>query len=155
MPRPRLAKNWPLAAVAATGVAAAVAVGVVVAAAVVAVGAEAAGAVVSTSLAPAGEEAVAAVWAVGAEASSLEAVLAALPAVAAAVAPARAGYGHQLGAGSTAAGVALHPRLGRRLSRRSKSHRQTMLRENLTERVVAQVPNSVRRLQSMLCAIAP
>ena len=93
----------------------AVAVGVAVAAAVVAAPAEAPGAVVSTSLVPGGEVGVAAawaaaaVWAVGAEASSLGAVPAA---GAAAVAPDRVGYGHRFGAGSTAAGAALHPLQG-------------------------------------------
>jgi hypothetical protein len=113
-----------VAAVAATDVAA---VGVVV----VPVEVEAVGVVVCVSQAPAGEvhAAPAPVGAVhaapaDAEASSLEAVSAAWPVAAAEVVLHLAGYGRQLGAGSTAAGVALHRRINHRASHRSKSRRR-------------------------------
>jgi hypothetical protein len=103
-----------VAAVAATDVAA---VGVVV----VPVEVEAVGVVVCVSQAPAGEVHAAPA---DAEASSLEAVSAAWPVAAAEVVLHLAGYGRQLGAGSTAAGVALHRRINHRTSHRSKSHRR-------------------------------
>jgi hypothetical protein len=111
----------------------------------VAAGVVAVAAAVAAAAVVAGVVAAAAVWAADAAASSLEAVSAA---VAAAVAPDPAGYGHRLGAGSTAAGVALRLRQGHLLSRRSKSRRRP--REELTERVLVRVPNNVRRLQSVL-----
>jgi hypothetical protein len=141
---PRLAKEWHL--VVAEAVAA-------VAAEVVAVAAEAAvGAVVYVSPGLAGEVravpapagAVLAALA-GAEASSLEALSDALPveaaeAVEAALHP--AGFGRQLGAGSTAAGVALHRRVSHRASRRSKSRRRWRPRKRLTEIRTARERNS-------------
>jgi hypothetical protein len=115
--RPHLAKNWPLAAVAAMGVAAAEAGA---GAAEVAVEVEVLGAVVSILPAPAGEVHAAPA---DAAASSLEVVSAALPAEAAEVVLHPAGYGRQLGAGFTAAGVALHHRRSHLVSHRSKSRR--------------------------------
>lgn len=78
-----------------------------------------------------------------AEASSLEAVLAALPVAAAEVVLQLAGYGRQLGAGSTAAGVALHRRINHRASHRSKSRRRWRPRKQLTEIPAAHVRNSL------------
>jgi hypothetical protein len=103
-PRSPNTKDWPL------GAAEAVAAAVVAMLVSVAAEAEAGAAAV----------AAAAVWAADAEASSLEAVSAALPAEGAAIHP--AGYGHQLGAGSTSAGVS--PRLRQRylMSRRGKQN---------------------------------
>jgi hypothetical protein len=114
--RPHLVKNWPLAAVAAMGVAAAEA-----GAGAAEVEVEVLGAVVSILPAPAGEVHAAPA---DAAASSLEVVSAALPAEAAEVVLHLAGYGRQLGAGSTAAGVALHHRRSHLASHRSKSRRR-------------------------------
>jgi hypothetical protein len=84
------------------------------------------------------EAAVAATWVAAwaaapadAEASSLGPVLAALPVEAAEVAPDPAGYGRQLGGGSTAVGLALSQRVRHLLSRRSKSRTERRLRRQL------------------------
>jgi hypothetical protein len=138
---PRLPKEWHSAA-AATDVAA-------VAAVVVAVEVEVVGVVVCVSRASAGEAhaAPAPVGAVhaapaDAEASFLEAVSAALPVAAAEAVLQLAGYGRQLGAGSTAVGVALHRRINHHASHRSKSRSRWRPRKQLTERPAAHVRNS-------------
>jgi hypothetical protein len=77
-----------------------------------------------------------------AEASSLEAVSAALPVAAAEAVPHLAGYGRQLGAGSTAVGVALHQQVNHLASHRSKSRRRWRPRKQLTEKPPAHVRNS-------------
>jgi hypothetical protein len=86
------------------------------------------------------EAAVAATWVAAwaavradAEASSLGPVSAALLVGVAEVALDPAGYGRQLGAGSTAVGLALRQRVRHLLSRRSKSRRERRLRRQLMQ----------------------
>jgi hypothetical protein len=64
-------------------------------------------------------------------------------AVAAVVAAAPAGYGHQLGGGSTAAGPTLPLRVRYLLRRRSGLRIQLSLRKKLTKILAAYEPNSV------------
>ena len=78
--------------------------------------------------------------AVDAEASSSEAVPAAsLAAVAVDAADHPAGYGHQLAAGSTSAGLGLHP-LRYLVSHRSKSRKQLRPRESADGNIVGKPP---------------
>jgi hypothetical protein len=135
----RLPKEWHSAAVAAADVAAVAVVVVAVEVEVVCVSPASAGEV-HAAPAPAGAVRAAPADAV---ASSLEAASAALPAEVAVVVPHPAGYGRQLGVGSTAAGVALRLRLSHLASHRSKSRRPRRPRSRRTEIQSPHVRNSI------------